>query len=366
MSTPISGSNLSGLLGALNPNSNDPSANAGRTKSSQTGSVADPGSQLAASLAAALQAQAASVNQLMQAFGQALQGATTVDPSTGVREVSASASTQLSTALNGFFVQNGFSQQQADAATKDFVAELAKGGPVDLDASFDESVSVASSMSTSYGSTTMSASSVAVNERSGSVAIDFDPTTGKISISLKEQQMSAITTLTQISGPAALTLPLLALPQPQDGLLNLLPGHGHNSTDNGDSNDATNGQGAAAQSGSASDKTAASNDANSTLNGLLAGLTQPTLHTTQEALDLLGQMLKSMQPGGAAASANGGAAAAGGTQDQSASGAFSVSIGFTQTLSIALHDLTGHGTTLFKRPDGSTGAMSFEPTHVEV
>jgi hypothetical protein len=42
-----------------------------------------------------------------------------------------------------------------------------------------------------------------------------------------------------------------------------------------------------------------------------------------------------------------------------------VTIGFTQTLSISLLDLNGHGTTLFKRPDGSTGAMSFEPTHVE-
>lgn len=355
------------MLGSLIPtNPSDSSANAHRTRSSQAGTLADPGSQLAASLAAALQAQVASVGQLMQAFGQAVQSATTVDPSTGVREVSAAASTQLGFALNGFLVQNGFSQQQADAATKDFVAELAKGGPVDLNASFDESVSVASSMSASYGSTTMSASSVAVNERSGSVAIEFDATTGKISISLKEQQISAITTVTQISGPAAFTLPMLALPQPQqDGILSLLPGQGHNKNGNGASNDASTDQNAAAQSGAANDKTASS-DANSTLSALLAGLSQPTLHSTQEALDLLGQMIKAVQPGNVAGDANGGAATADGTQGESSSGGFSVTIGFTQTLSISLRDLKGHGATLFKRPDGSTGAMSFEPTHVEV
>jgi hypothetical protein len=374
MSTPISGTSVAGLLGALNPNNatSNASTNANRTKSSQAGTLSDPGSQLAAMLAAELQAQAASVSQLAQAFGQAAQSATTVDPSTGVSEVSATASTQLSTALNSFLLQNGFSQQQADAATQDFAAELAKGGPVDLNASFDNSTTVATSVSSSYGSSTMFASSVAVNERSGSVAIEFDPASGKISISLKEQQVSAVTTSIQASGPGALPLPLLSLPALPNGILNLLPGQGRgangNGNGNGDNSDATNGQDAGASGASSGNN--ASNDANSTLNGLLAGLGQATLFGTQDALNLLSQMTKAAQPDNAAANnsvanANGDTATADGTQGQSASGSLSVEIGFSQTLSISLLDLNGHGTTLFKRPDGSTGMMSFEPTHVE-
>jgi hypothetical protein len=363
MSTPISGSTVAGLLGALNPQ--DQSANANRTKTSQAGTTSDAGSLAAAALAAAMQA-ATSVGQLAQAFGQAAQGASTVDPSTGLREISSSSSTQLGSALDQFLLQNGFSQQQADAASKSFVQQLQQGGPVDLNASFDESTTVATSMSSSYGSTTMSASSVAVNERSGSVSIDFDPNSGKLSISLKEQQVSSITSVTEMSGPAAAALPILALQTP-NGLLNLLPGQaGRN---NGDGKDATNDQNPGTlPAGSSNAASANANDAASMLSQLLAALTRPTLHGTEDASNRLSQANKNKGSGGVdgtdSADSTDATSGASSSADQSADEAISVTIGFTQTLSISLLDLNGHGTTIFRRPDGNTGAMSFEPTHV--
>jgi hypothetical protein len=181
MSTPISGTDGAGLLGALT-NPQTASASANKAKASQTGPTTDGTSQAAAMLNAGLQPQAAtsSVNQLSQAFDRAMLTATTVDPSTGVREVSASSATQLGTSLDSFLQQSGFSQQQADAASKAFVAALAQGGPVDLNASYDDATALGTSMTATYGSQTMSASSVALTERSGSVSIQFDPTTGKL------------------------------------------------------------------------------------------------------------------------------------------------------------------------------------------
>jgi hypothetical protein len=370
MSTPISGSTGTSLLNTLL--SSNGHGHAGKTSSNQPGALSSalqPATPDAATVA--LQAAVASVNQLTQAFGQAFQGASSVDPTTGLSELSSSASSQLSSALTRFLEQSGFSQQQAESAASGFATQLANGGggPVELDASYDDASVSASSMSASYGATTMSASSVALNERSGSVAIEFDPTTGKLSISLQEQQISAVTSVTQISSANPLSQLQLALqPQTQPpSILNLLPSdsHGHGTSSDGNGNGASNsnGQGSAGQSGGNSanapfNDTPSATDAISLLNGLLAGLGVPKLHTTQDALDQLNRMANAAQQGGAQPAGD----SADGTQDPSSS---AVSIGFTQTLSISLLDLNGHGTTLFKRPDGSTGAMSFEQTHVE-
>src|SRR6202000_2345065 len=100
MSTSISGTSSAGLLGALLPY--NASNSAGRT--AQTGSLsldaltADATNQ-------AIQA-AESVSQLAQAFMQAAQSATSVDPATGQHEMSTSASSQLGNALGQLLVQS--------------------------------------------------------------------------------------------------------------------------------------------------------------------------------------------------------------------------------------------------------------------
>jgi|GEM_PF-5892220 len=307
MSTSISGTSNAGLLGALIPY--NASSSAGRTAQAARLSLA------AATLDAANQAMqaVASVSQLAQAFMQAAQSATSVDPATGQHEISASVSSQLGTVLGQFLVQSGLSQQQADAATQGFVAQLGNGGPVDLQAS---SSSVASLAALSYGSQAMSASTVAVMQRSGSVSIEFDPDTGSLSIT---EQLSTLTSVATVSSAGM-----------QGG---------------NDLADQAGGSGAVNSS----------NDANDVLGSVLAGLSQPTLHGTQQALDLLKQMSADTQR------QDDGDAAPG----QSAGTRSTATIGFTQPLSVVFHDLGGHGTTLFRRPDGSTGAMSFEPLHVE-
>jgi hypothetical protein len=306
MSTSISGTSSAGLLGALLPY--NASTSAGRT--AQTGSLsldaltADATNQ-------AIEA-AESVSQLAQAFMQAAQSATSVDPATGQHEMSTSASSQLSNALGQLLVQSGLSQQQADAATQGFIAQLDKGGPVDLEAS---SSSVAS-LSASYSSQAMSASTVAVTQRSGSVSIDFDPDTGSVSIT---EQLTTLTSVATVASTGAQS--------------------------DGDVAGQADGAGAANSP----------NDANDLLGSVLAGLSEPTLHGTQQALDLLKQMTENARQQDGADAASG----------RSAGTPSTATIGYTQPMSVAFHDLSGHGTTLFKRPDGSTGAMSFEPLHVE-
>jgi len=329
MSTPISGNNILGLLSV--PNSQGTSVSQGQTTSNQVGATPDASLSLSSMQVVASRAEV-NVGLLAQEFAQAANSATTVDPSTGLSEVSATARTQLSSTLNTLLVQSGFSQSQADAAT------------------------VASSMSTSYGtdygSRTMSISTVAVNERSGSVAIEFDPTSGKLSISLAEGQVQSVTSTTEILRPAA-ALPSI-LPTSAGGL-------SAGGDQGGDSTDAKKKQNSAGSLDGSS-------DANSLLSGLIARLGQPTLHGSQEALQLLKGVTKGVQPGNANATTSAGDASSAGTtstRSPSVDAPVSVTIGFTQALSISLLDLNGHGTTLFKRPDGDTAAMSFEPTHIE-
>jgi hypothetical protein len=308
MSTSISGASSAGLLGALIPYNG--SVNAGRT--AQPSNLSLAAATLDDATNQAMQAMA-SASQLAQAFIQAAQSATSVDPTTGQHEISASASSQLSDALGQFLVQSGLSQQQADAATQGFIAQMNSGGPVDLEAS---SSSVASLASVSYGSQAMSAATVAVVQRSGSVSIEFNPDTGSVSIN---EQLSSLTSIATVSSTGM-----------QSG---------------NDAGDQAGGSGAGNSS----------NDANDLLGSVLAGLSQPTLHGTQQALDLLKQITQNaLQQDDADASSS-----------QSSGTPSSATIGFTQPMSIAFHDLSGHGTTLFRRPDGSTGAMSFEPLHVE-
>lgn len=345
MSTPISSTSSAGLQGA--PISSATTSGAGQASPSKTATQLDEMMLMAEAPVVSLAAAASSASQLEAAFGHALQNATSVDPSTGQREVSTSADSQLSAALNSFLVQSGFSQQQADAASVGFAAQLAKGGPVDLNASFAETDTTASSVSASYGSQTMSASSVAVNTRSGSVSIAFDPSTGGLSISMGEQRTSTTTSIEETSGPGL----LLALPS--INIQPLLAGQGQDN--NAGVNDTSDSQ----APGAASNGAAASSNANGSLQRLIAGLMQPKLHGAQEAGDMLGRMAKAGQQDGVTAKDSAS------TGDQSTAAPVAATIGFTQPMSVAMHDLNGHGATLFKRPDGSTGAMSFEPTSVE-
>lgn len=293
--------------------------------------------------AIALPVATANISQFEAALGQILQSATTVDPATGHREMTATADRELSGALQNLLVESGFPAQQAQAVSANFGEQLAKGGSISLNASFAatsaESFTVIGfskafigniAVSAGYG-TTLSASSSIVNARAGSVSITFDPDSGALSVSLENQRLSASSAVIYAATPG--------------GLDTSLP-PGNTTTVGRDQNpDGTN------------------DDGGSRLRGLIAGLGHPTLHGVSTALDLLRLAASAAQTENAAKDA--GAKPGDRVPNRNHATPATVTVGFTQPLSIASHGVNGDRATLFKRPDGSTGVVSFGPVNVE-
>jgi hypothetical protein len=285
----------------------------------------------------------ANTSQFEAAFGQILQTATTVDPATGQREMTATADSELSGALQNLLVESGFTAQQAEAVGASFGEQLAKGGSVSLNASF-ATTSAASftvsgftkalagniAVSAGYG-TTLSASGTTVNARAGSVSITFDPDSGALSVSLDNQSVSATSSVIKVASPGA-----LATSSPPGDTTTV--GHGQNP-------DSVN------------------DDEGSRLRGLIAGLGHPTLHGVSTALDLLRLAASAAQTDNAAKDA--GPKSGEHVPNRNRAKPATATLGFTQPLSIASHGVAGDRATLFKRPDGSTGAVSFGPVNVE-
>jgi hypothetical protein len=172
---------------------------------------------------------ATTTGQFTLEFAQALQSATTVDPSTGHREILAGASAQLVTTLNSLLVQNGFTSAQAAAATSSLPAQLAQGGQINLSASFDQSTSNSQSIAIAYAQQSRSVNATSTLERAGSVSIGINLDTGSLNVSLNEADTSTYHAVGQISGTGTLTTPLaslLLLPStvPANGSQNSTPG----------------------------------------------------------------------------------------------------------------------------------------------
>ncbi|HEY4350611.1 MAG TPA: hypothetical protein VGN31_05255 [Paraburkholderia sp.] len=301
----------------------------------------------------------ANLSQFEGAFGQILQTASTVDPATGQREMTAAANSELSGALQKLLVESGFTTQQAEAASASFGEQLAKGGTVSLNASFavtsESSFSVSGftkaiagniAVSAGYG-TTLSASGTIVSSRAGSVSITFDPDSGALSVSLESQQVSATSSVIGVAASAT-----RAISPPSGDTKTAAPEHGVD----GHSGDA-GARGGAPRARSTRDT------ASSGLPDLVAGLGHPTLHGLAEALDLLSRAADAAQTESVPTDTGAGP----GNRARNRDGArpVAVTVGFTQPLSIASHSVNGHRAALFRRADGSTGAVSFSPTNVE-
>jgi hypothetical protein len=283
------------------------------------------------------------VSQFEAAFGQILQTATTVDPATGQREMTATADSELSGALQNLLVESGFTAQQAEAASASFGEQLAKGGSVSLNASFaatsTESFKVSGFtqafagnivVSAGFG-TTLSASGTIVNSRAGSVSITFDPDSGALSVSLENQSVSATSSVIEVATPGA---PATSLPSGDTTTV----GRNQNPESTND-------------------------DKGSRLRGLIAGLGHPTLLGVSTALDLLRVAASAAQTENPAKDA--GAEHAVRLRNPNHAKPATVTVGFTQPLSIVSHGVNGDRATLFRRPDGSSGVVSFGPMNVE-
>ncbi|RKP55702.1 hypothetical protein D7S86_10765 [Pararobbsia silviterrae] len=141
-----------------------------------------------------------SAGQFAVGFAQALDQATSVDPTTGKLEVNSGASDQLAAALNALFMQYGFTQDQATQATQSLTQELTNGDPLSLSAGFDSITSSSVSASGAYGANgTWTANTVTQTELSGSLNISVDAT-GQLNVSLTSQTVSTAQYTGEVQG----------------------------------------------------------------------------------------------------------------------------------------------------------------------
>jgi hypothetical protein len=154
---------------------------------------------------------ATGTGQLAIAFASAIQASTTVDPATGERELKKGASDQLNSAITSLLVQNGFSAQQAAAATTNLQSELSSGDPLTLSLSYDNTTQATASAAGAYGANaTWTANSVTQTERSGSLNISIDAS-GTLSVALKEQTVSSAQYEGEVKGTGTLSAPIVSV-----------------------------------------------------------------------------------------------------------------------------------------------------------
>lgn len=168
-------------------------------------------SQASVSLSANLNGVSAgtAAGELTLQFAQALQSATTVDPSTGQRELASGADAQLTAAFSALLEQNGFSSSQASTAANSLEIQLAQGGQVDLAASYAQTGSVSGSITSAYGTgAASSVSAIASTQRAGSIEIGINLATGELSVDLSSQNISSYQAQGQISGSGNLAGPV--------------------------------------------------------------------------------------------------------------------------------------------------------------
>jgi len=147
--------------------------------------------------------------------------------------------------------------------------------------------------------------------------------------------------------------------------------------------------GSSSYTSSAPNDSAAASNANAagTLQQLLAELNQTTLLAQKEAATLVSAKAKAAAAAKQSADATAASAASSSSSSSStpaasgsgngspaltgsdasgisASNAVSIEIGISQTISLQRLDANGYGDTLYKRPDGSLGKISTQPTHV--
>ncbi len=147
--------------------------------------------------------------ELTLQFAQALQSATTVDPSTGQREITSGADAQLTATFSALLQQNGFSSTQANAAATSLETQLAQGGQVSLAANYAQTGSVSASVTSSYGTgAASSVSAIDTSQRAGAIQIGINLATGQLSVDLTSQNISSYQAQGQISGSGNLSGPV--------------------------------------------------------------------------------------------------------------------------------------------------------------
>lgn len=118
-------------------------------------------------------------------IAKALQTATTVDPATGHRELIAGAGDKLTATIDKLLIDSGFTADDAATATANLSQALAQGGQISLASNNDHAVSYTAAGTTSNGATSSAESQTSVGEVSNALAIGINLDTGALSVSLK-------------------------------------------------------------------------------------------------------------------------------------------------------------------------------------
>lgn len=341
---------------------------------------------------------ATSAGQITLTLAQILQSATSVDPSTGHREITDGANAQLTSALSAFLVANGFSEQQAAQGVGGLFGNPSETGEMNLSMMFQDTTSASSSSAEVYAGQSGLTSATVVTERSGSISVGINLDTGQLSVSLTEASASSYGLSAEASSTTA-----GAATASLDGAANVTGEPSLSGKDDGPnvgaaspsplseslaysyvmsqqstaSTSSADGQGSATATSTASGNTSA--EYNADINGEpnMAELAAPdaSQDTNFDLFDWLSAnsaprpfVVDDGVPGAMTRMANsvrqrGENSPESGVQPTETVPA-PVNVGFSQVLSVQQRNLTGHGTTIYKRPDGSVGAITAQPIRV--
>jgi hypothetical protein len=279
------------------------------------------------------------------AFGlaKAIDDATTVDPVTGHRELVKGAGDKLTAAVTKLLTDNGFSADDAAAATANLSKELAQGGKITLSLNQESDVTSTQAVAGTDATGTAAAAEVVSSQFASTINIGIDLDTGALSVSVQSQ--SAF-----LAGATA---------QSQTG--------------SASDASASNGSALASQYGlSVSNNSSLvasqqpSSQHESPIQQLIDQLSSAKVSKQDQASSLLQQLSeiadgarrgfkvsdpRHLSPGLTIKPAG-------------SSQVASATIGVRVPLAVKQTDKHGYGPTLYQRPDGSLGTYSLKPTSV--
>lgn len=277
---------------------------------------------------------------LAQGLAQAIDAATTVDPVTGQRELLAGASNSLTSAVTNLLTENGFSAEDAATATAALNKELAHGGKALLSLDWDSAVTSGGAAILSNGTGSAAAAQLTSSEYASRVTIGIDLNSGKLAVSTQSESNFATATEAAATGSAV--------------------GNGFGSFVGGQQGplDGASEYIIGAQSGSDIETFLNPDSAKpNPVKQLIDTLANPTIAnagTASQAVGQLGRIAKG--------TADAGTAFPGITVHPN--GTATTQVDVHTPVAIRHGDRHGHGSTIYRRPDGSLGTYTLKPANI--
>jgi hypothetical protein len=283
---------------------------------------------------------------LAQGLAQAINAATTVDPVTGQHELLAGAGSSLTTAVTKLLTDNGFSDDEAQAAAKELSKELQKGGNALLSLDQYSDVTTESAAALSDGSGSAAAARITSSDYASRVTISIDLASGKLGVATQSESSFTAAAVSEQSGSAV--------------------GNGLQGFINGQSR--AEGISAYVLSVSSGGSVQAflhpEDEKKSNLQQLIENLSHPTIarqDKTQEAVARLHRIAAGARDGSATDPSERAASGIRFNPD----GTASTSVDLRVPAAIRQTDKHGYGSTLYRRPDGSLGSFTVKPTRLD-